>query len=133
MDRKQFLIKFWDNVLKPIFLLIIFIIIVKNFNQLIDIGRFLGALAGILIVLYLSIFILGYFAQEFFDNLPEKLKLSIKSLIPYLEKLFYLIWPLLIGYMIISWSAIPFGNKVSIITFAGISLIRFILKKIRKR
>ena len=133
MDRKQFLIKFWDNVLKPIFLLIIFIIIVKNFNQIIDLGKFFGAFAGILIAVYLITFIFVYFTQELYENLPEKFKLFLKSLNPYFKKLSYLLWILLISYIIFNWNYIPLGNKVFIVSFIAFSIVRFFIKEIESK
>ena len=129
MDRKQFLIKFWDNVLKPISFVLTLVFAILNYSKVLEISKFFGMLVLITLFLFSVMGIIKFFIDSIKNLIPENIKRPINFFLKDFEKLLYLFPVAMIIFLIINWNNKTLGEKLFFIGLILLNIYEVYYKK----
>ena len=129
MDRKQFLIKFWNNVLKPISFVLTLVFAILNYSKVLEISKFFGMLVLITLFLFSVMGIIKFFIDSIKNLIPENIKRPINFFLKDFEKLLYLFPVAMIIFLIINWNNKTLGEKLFFIGLILLNIYEVYYKK----
>ena len=103
MNRKDFVILFYNKYLKVLLFLIITIIVVLNFTELVKVSKFLGSLLILMIIIFSLAGAFIFLLNEISQSIPIKIRSFFYSIRTYLEKFKFIFPILLISFLIYFW------------------------------
>ena len=103
MNRKDFIILFYNKYLKVLLFLIITIIVVLNFTELVKVSKFLGSLLILMIIIFFLAGTFIFLLNEISQSIPIKIRSFFYSIRTYLEKFKFIFPILLISFLIYFW------------------------------
>ena len=103
MNRKDFMILFYNKYLKVLLFLIITIIVVLNFTELVKVSKFLGSLLILMIIIFSLAGTFIFLLNEISQSIPIKIRSFFYSIRTYLEKFKFIFPILLISFLIYFW------------------------------
>ena len=103
MNRKDFMILFYNKYLKVLLFLIITIIVVLNFTELVKVSKFLGSLLILMIIIFSLAGTFIFLLNEISQSIPIKIRSLFYSIRTYLEKFKFIFPILLISFLIYFW------------------------------
>ncbi|NRS93675.1 hypothetical protein HNQ03_002766 [Chryseobacterium sp. 16F] len=136
MDRKDFLILFWNKYLQIFLLLAVFGLTILNFKNIIEISKNFGLIIFLVITLFTIAGVFKFILDEITLAIPIKIRSFFNLIFNYLEKISFFLPLALIIFLILNWQNETIVNNIFstalILFYINNSYLKKIFHKIEK-